>query len=117
MASGGLGQRIIDLGRIALPGVFLQKAERGGADQPFLMHEKMLAHGFTGARWITVGNGFDNGHMLFERRPAIRAAAPGKLADRMPCIVLANAVEDIEDRQEKLVAVALGDLAKERAIP
>gem|GEM_PF-4380200 len=81
------------------------------------MHEKMLAHGFTGARRIAVGNGLDNGHMLLERRPAIRAAAPGKLADRLPCIVLANAVHDIKDRQEKLVAGTLGDLAMERTIP
>ncbi|QTK82851.1 Hypothetical protein AT6N2_L2190 [Agrobacterium tumefaciens] len=117
VVSRGLGQRNIEFGRIALPGTFLEKAERRGADQPFLMHEKMLTHGFTGSGGITVGDGIDNGHMLFERRPAICAAAPGKLPYRLPGIVLTDAVDDIENRQKQLVAGALGNLAMERTVP
>ena len=81
------------------------------------MHEKVLTHGFTSARRITVGDGFNNGHVLFKRRPAIRTTAAGKFTDRLPCIVLSDTVDDIEDRQEQLVAGALGDLPMERTVP
>ncbi|MND54245.1 hypothetical protein D3C80_453020 [compost metagenome] len=81
------------------------------------MHEKMLAHGFTGTRWIAIGDGVDNGHVLFERRPDICSAAPGEFPYRLPGIILADTIDDIENREKQLVAGALGDLAMERPIP
>ena len=63
------------------------------ADQPFLQHQKMLAHGFARFGWIMCGDCIDERCVLSVRDRQGVVGAARAFANKLPGLVLANPVD------------------------